>query len=157
MKFDWLFLVGIALLVGLTLLLTWGPEWAWLAEQQTNPTFKFLSGGALAAYLLHQWWLAVARGLRWNRMAKRAYEPHRYFGVLAPIVFYVHSIRWGYGFLILLSTTYVSNVAIGMIGPERFHRSAPWYRAGWTVLHVAFAAVVTALAASHAWFAFYYE
>lgn len=134
-----------------------GLEWTWLAEQQGEETFKRWSGVLLLCYLAQQWWLSVGRWRGWARQAKKSYRTHQWMGALAPAFLYAHSMRLGYGFLLLLSTVYLGNLVVGL--SHRTVSRPPRRRLGtpWMVVHIAASLLVTVLALYHAWIVVWYE
>ena len=150
-------IVGSVLLGAYLLQAALGWEWGWLAELQEVETFKRWSGVGLLAYLLHQWWLSLGRSRGWARAAKRSYRLHQWLGAASPAIFYLHSMHLGYGFLLLLSTVYLGNIAIGLSHRvvHRPKRKLLW--TPWMVLHVAASLLVTFLALYHVWIVVWYE
>jgi hypothetical protein len=136
---------------------TLGLRWTWLAEAQTGDDFKLVTGLLLLSYLAHQWWLSVGRSRGWARAAKRSYKAHKWLGAAAPAFFYLHSVKPGYGYLMLLATVYLANVAVGLASPDLFRSKPRWYTVPWMVAHVSLAVVVTALAVYHLWIALAFE
>lgn len=150
-------IVGAILLALYLLQAAVGWEWDWLARLQEIELFKRWSGGVLLAYLLHQWWLSLGRSRGWARLAKKSYWLHQWMGVLSPAFFYAHSMRLGYGFLLLLSTVYLGNVVIGL--SHRAVNQLELRRLGtpWMILHITASLLVSILALYHVWIVVWYE
>jgi hypothetical protein len=72
------------------------------------------------------------------------------------VLLFVHSTRLGFGYLLVLSTVYVANNAVGLVSPSAFPRLkmlVPF----WVIAHVALSVLLVALVGYHAWTALYYE
>jgi hypothetical protein len=149
--------VGAALLAAYLIQWAAGLEWTWLAEVQQVRGFKLASGALLGVYVAQQWWLSVGRARGWARNAKRSYRLHKLLGALAPAFFYLHAVKPGYGFLLLLSTVYLANVGVGLASPDLLRKKPRWYTFPWMVVHVALAVLVTVLAGYHLWIAMTFE
>jgi hypothetical protein len=119
--------------------------------------FKLASGALLGVYVAQQWWLSVGRARGWARNAKRSYRLHKLLGALAPAFFYLHAVKPGYGFLLLLSTVYMANVGVGLASPDLLRKKPRWYTFPWMVVHVALAVLVTVLVGYHLWIAMTFE
>jgi hypothetical protein len=149
--------VGAVLLAAYLLQAALGLEWPWLAARQGERTFKLCTGALLLAYLAHQWWLAVGRANGWARAAKRSYRAHKLLGAAAPLFLYLHSLRVGYGYLVVLSTVFLANVGLGLVSPDLFRRKPKWFTVPWMITHVGLAVVLAALALFHLWIASSFE
>ena len=99
----------------------------------------------------------MGRANGWARAAKRSYKIHKYLGAAAPLVFYLHAVRPGYGYQVLLSTVFLSNVALGLISPDLFRRKPKWFTVPWMISHVGLAVVLTFVALYHLWIASSFE
>ncbi|MEM7483230.1 MAG: hypothetical protein AAF481_18850 [Acidobacteriota bacterium] len=134
-----------------------GWEWSWLAGKQLDESFKRWTGCLLLAYLLHQWWLTVGRAMGWARAAKKSYRLHKNLGLVAPVFFYFHSMRLGYGYLLLLSSVYLGNLLVGYLHPVSIGFKPKMLSFPWMVVHVALAVLTMLVVAYHTWFVLYYE
>jgi len=77
--------------------------------------------------------------------------------VLAPVLFFVHSQRLGFGFLLLLSALFLGNTLLGYLHPQSLGWRSRRLSSPWMVIHVAASVVVTVLAVYHGWIVFYFE
>ena len=132
-----------------------GLRWQWLDGIQANDIYKYITGGLLLAYVGWQWYLFAARqrGARLQRWLIW----HQRSGVLAPMLFYIHSVHIGYGYLAALSWVFFANILLGAASPVGVRLRSRAYTALWTIAHVLFAAVTLLLALFHAYIAFYYK
>jgi hypothetical protein len=110
----------------------------------------------LAVLLASQWGLSLARVRRSGRLAKKLYWWHSMLGAAAPLLLLLHSTTLGYGYVMMLSTLFLANVAIGIASPNLLPALRP-HLLIWTSSHVAISAVVVVLALHHAWTALYFE
>jgi hypothetical protein len=123
---------------------------------QTSVAYKVATGGLLGVLLVLQWGLSLARMGGAGRLAKKLYWWHSMLGAVAPLLLLLHSTTLGYGYVMMLSTLFLLNIALGVASPNlvpalRKHLLA------WTSSHVAISAVVVVLAVHHAWTALYFE
>jgi hypothetical protein len=128
-----------------------GFEWQPLTTLQQDDRYKVTSGCVLALFLLHNSLVGRRRifapisSLFWHKLA----------GAFAPLILYLHASRFGYGYLLLLSSVFVGTLAIGL-----FHRvamRAKWLFTTWFILHVATASTLVVFAGYHAVIALAYE
>jgi hypothetical protein len=118
-------------------------EWPLLARAQADDTYKLVTGVALAGYLTFQW---SARRSR-----------HQLAGAFAPLVLYLHSARFGYGYLVLLVTIYLGTTLAGTLHrPVIALRRRSLFTA-WFVIHISLATLLVMLAGYHAVIAVAYE
>ena len=132
-------------------------KWAWLVTLQTGETFKQLTGLLLLSYLGHQWYLSRLRLKGRAEAAREKLSQHKTWGALAPLVFYVHSHSLGHGYLLLFSSVYLSNLAVGLLNHEVVKIRHRWFLTGWMLVHVSLAVVLLILVSYHAFIAFYYQ
>jgi hypothetical protein len=126
-------------------------EWSPLVTLQQDDRYKVASGCVLALYLLHQSFVSRRRvfapisALYWHKLA----------GALAPALLYLHASRFGFGYLLLLSSVFVGTIGIGLV--HRIAMRAKWLFTTWFILHVATASSLVVLAGYHAVIALAYE
>ena len=132
-----------------------GLRWHWLDQIQTNDIYKYATGCLLLAYVGWQWYLFIARQRGARIQAWLIW--HQRSGVLAPVLFYIHSVHIGYGYLAALSWIFFANILLGAASPVGVRLRSRAYTALWTIAHVLFAAVTLLLALFHAYIAFYYK
>lgn len=110
-----------------------GVAWPALDALQANDTYRLWSGGALAAYLGFQMLLGASRLLEMGAVSRWLYRAHRYAGLLAPVLLYAHARAFGFGYLALLSGSYLLNAGLGLADktiiadPRRRERWARWW------------------------------
>ena len=132
-----------------------GLRWQWLDQIQTNDLYKYATGCLLLAYVGWQWYLFIARQRRMRIQAWLIW--HQRSGVLAPVLFYIHSVHIGYGYLAALSWVFFANILLGAASPVGVRLRSRAYTALWTIAHILFAALTLLLALFHAYIAFYYK
>ncbi len=138
-----------------------GLRWGWLAELQAKDSYSKWTGFGLASYLGVQWLLPLMRLFGRQDLARRLYPLHRRIGVLAPVIFYVHSMKFGYGFMVVLSSVYLANVVVGLFSVDVVKdlvavdrkRYAFW----WMIAHVALSFFTMGLMLYHAFVAFAFK
>ena len=132
-----------------------GLQWEWLSRLQTADVYKYATGVALLLFMGWQWYLFVAR-LKGKRVQGLT-SFHQRSGVLAPVIFYVHSMQIGYGYLAVLSWIFLGSVVIGMANPVGIRIRNRLYRVSWLATHVMLASLIAVLALFHAYIALYYK
>jgi hypothetical protein len=132
-------------------------RWQYLNALQLEETFKRWSGLCLLIFIMLQWSLTIFR-------IKKHLEPHapsimnvhKWMGSFSPLIFYIHSMEFGFAYLFLLSIAFFSNVLLGFLHVDVIKTKAYWYFQGWMIAHVAFSLLITLLALFHIWIVFYY-
>ncbi|MBA2539359.1 MAG: hypothetical protein H0V17_06980 [Deltaproteobacteria bacterium] len=118
-------------------------EWSLLARAQAGDTYKLVTGLAFAGYLYFQW---SARRSR-----------HQLAGAFAPLVLYVHSARFGYGYLALLVSIYLATTLAGTLHQPVIAMRRRGLFTAWFIVHVSLATVLVMLAGYHVLIAVAYE
>ena len=142
----------MVLLVALALLL---PPLAALRAWQGQFVFKCATGAVLAAYLVFQWQLALARLRGASKSGKRLYAWHRSVGAAGPVLLYVHAATRGFGYLTMLSGVFLANHLLGAVHPGAGKNRK--LLTPWMVSHVAASVLLVVLAGYHVWHALSYE
>ena len=132
-----------------------GLKWEWLAQLQDVDVFKYATGAGLLSYVGWQWWLFYSRVRRRN--LRRLLSWHQRTGALVPLLFYVHSVEIGYGYLAALSWVFLVNMLVGAASPLGVRINNRYYTASWGVLHVSLAALTVFLGLFHVYIAVYYK
>ena len=135
-------------------------NWRWLAlqELQQGQMFRRWTGLVLALFIIFQWGLSLARTSR--RLQEKGlvfYNLHTWTGALSPLIFYIHSMKFGYAYLFFLSLTFFSNFILGMLNLDVIKQKPQWYFQGWMISHVAISLLITMLSVYHIWIVFYYK
>lgn len=149
--------VGVALVLAFAGQSLLGLEWEWLSQRQREPAYRRWSGLVLALYIAAQWLLTSLRVRQKWREAKKAYGYHKYLGVLAPVFFYAHSQRFGYAYLLLLSSVFFSTVVVGILNQELLPVRRKWFGDAWMLFHVGCSILLVLLAGFHVFISFYYS
>jgi hypothetical protein len=131
-------------------------EWSYLINLQKDEVYKRWTGLILATFILMQFSLTISRSLR-SKYSKRHYSMHKWMGILAPVLFYFHSVKFGYAYLFLLSCVYFANVMIGFLNKEVLKINAQWYSQYWMMLHVTLGVFAIILMLYHIWVSFYWK
>lgn len=132
-------------------------RWQYLHALQLEETFKRWSGLCLFIFIALQWSLTIFRVKKtWEPYSPAIMEVHKWMGAFSPVVFYIHSMEFGFAYLFVLSITFFSNVLLGFVHVDVIRTKAYWYFQGWMVAHVAFSLIITLLVLYHIWIVFYY-
>ena len=133
-------------------------HWPQLEDWQTEESFRRWSGLALLLYLSVQWWLTLARITpRLGRTRAPLLKVHRWVGALTPLAFLAHSSSLGYGYLGVLSVTFLANFLLGLLNVRTLKAGHPRLYVAWYVVHAGASVLITALALLHVWVVFYYK
>jgi len=135
-------------------------EWLWapLYDLQQLEGFKRWSGLGLFIYITIQWTLTIFRTKKsWEHNSPLIMEIHKWMGAFSPVVFYIHSMVFGYAYLLILSLTFFANVLIGFVNLDVIKTKAYWYFQTWMITHVAFSLAISLIAIYHIWIVFYYN
>lgn len=149
---DTLLLVtGVALLLAYVAQGALDLRWPVLEALQEQETYRRWSGALLLGLVAAQWVLPVLRLRDRLGVAAAAYQWHRLLGVLAPVFFFAHAMRPGYGYLLALTLVFLGNVAVGLADKTLVREPArrEWYGRLWLVPHVALACLTVGLALFH--------
>ena len=77
--------------------------------------------------------------------------------MLAPVLFYIHSVQIGYGYLAILGWLFLGSILIGIANPVGIRIRNRYYRVSWVTIHVMLAVLTVVLGLFHAYIAFYYK
>lgn len=134
-------------------------QWAILQRWQTNATYKAITGFLLATYIGFQWLLYFFRKQpqRSNEQKRQAYQLHKWIGALSPLFFWMHSVKLGYAYLLILSVLYFANFGLGLLNVEAIAARSKWYLQVWLVAHLTFSTLIVFLTVHHIWVSFYFH
>ena len=82
---------------------------------------------------------------------------HQRTGALVPLLFYVHSVEIGYGYLAALSWVILGNMLVGAASPLGTKVNNRYYTVSWGVIHMSLAAFTVVPGLFHAYIAVYYK
>ena len=133
-------------------------HWQYLADLQLQESYKRWSGLALFTYIGLQWSLTLFRIKKsLEDRSATVMSIHKWMGAFSPLIFYVHSMKFGFAYLFILSVLFFVNVFLGFVHMDELKAKAYWYFQGWMIAHVAFSLAVSLLAFYHIWIVFYYS
>ncbi|TGV01455.1 hypothetical protein EM932_15280 [Flavivirga rizhaonensis] len=133
-------------------------KWNWLFELQQQEMYKRWSGMVLALFIVFQWVLTLTRIIK--KLRKHAISMqtiHKWLGAISPLVFYIHSMSLGYGYLLLLSYIFFSNTLLGYFNLDVIKNNSDLLFKGWMIAHVALSIIVTIMMVFHITIVFYYK
>ncbi len=134
-------------------------KWMWLYElQEHNQMYKRWSGLAVFLLIVFQWVLTISR--IWKRLWKYSAKLttiHKWIGAFSPILFYIHVMEFGYGYLALLSYLFFANMLLGIINLDVIKSKKDWVFQSWMITHVAFSIIITFISLFHIGVVFYYK
>ncbi|MEW6039769.1 MAG: hypothetical protein AB1648_16225 [Pseudomonadota bacterium] len=151
------FWIGLILLSAFFLQTGFGWYWGWLAEQQIHELYMQLSGLLLALFVGHQCRLSLLRTQGEPNAARRALTRHKRWGSVAPLLFYLHSVRLGHAYLFVLSLSFFAVFALGLLHQQLLNLHKKWLNQVWLIGHVALTTVLLILLGYHVYVSFAYE
>jgi len=135
-----------------------GWTWADLNELQDQQLYRRWSGLGLSLVILFQWTLSLVRTRpKWEHLSLPFYNIHNWMGALTPLLFYIHSTKLGFAYLLILSLTFFGNFLLGMVNLDVLKSKSKIVFQGWMILHVACSFFITGLTIYHIWVVFYYK
>ncbi|OBQ55308.1 hypothetical protein JJL45_08695 [Tamlana sp. s12] len=151
-------LVGLILLCAYLLQYFLNLQWAWLFELQQQELFKRWSGLVLALFIAFQWLLTFTRVIKKLRKhAMTTQSMHKWIGAISPLIFYIHSMTFGYGYLLMLSYIFFTNTLIGYFNLDVIKNNSDLLFKSWMIVHVALSIIVTIIMVFHITMVFYYK
>ncbi len=133
-------------------------EWTWLKTLQQDEMYKRWSGLGLALFITLQWFLSLSRIIKkFRTKAQTMLLIHKWAGALSPLLFYIHSMGLGYGYLLFLSYVFFSNTLLGYLNLDVIKNNSDWLFKGWMIAHVALSIMVTIVMFFHIGVVFYYK
>lgn len=134
-------------------------KFAPLENLQANETYRRWSGLVVFLFVTWQWALSVVR-IKWAHKPARVekfYTIHAWIGSFAPLLFYLHSTKPGFAYLLVLTLSFYANFCLGLINLDVLKKRAYWYFQSWMIAHVSLSIIITGLSIYHVWIVFYYN
>ncbi len=143
--------VGALLLAAYILQGVLGVSWPALAERQATESWHNWSGVGMGTYLVFQMLLGVSRLGDTGAISRVLYRLHRYIGVLAPVLLYLHAQSFAFGYLLALSGLFLMNSALGLVDKTIVSDSAArqrWAR-WWLPVHISLSMLLVSVVCFH--------
>lgn len=158
MRINKLTSIGLLLLFLYVIQFVLGLKWEWLFNLQQDEMYKRWSGLGLAIFILMQWLLTFSRTIKnLRKYSIKVTNFHKWIGAFSPLFFYIHSMSFGYGYLMLLTYIFLVNTFIGYFNLDVIKSTNETLFKGWMITHVAFSIVITMLLFFHISMVFYYK
>ncbi len=134
-------------------------KWAWLEITQDSENFKRWTGGLMMLYMAFQWYFPFLRMFGKKKEEAEHFHLHKKSGALSPLIFYIHSTNFGFGFLFILSVVYFSNTILGLFNEDMIEEveKKKKYTFYWIIIHIILSLLTVGMMLYHAFTAFYYE
>jgi len=150
--------IGLVLLILYFLQYFLNLDWHWLVELQHGQMDRRWSGLALAIFIAFQWVLTFTRVTpKLRKHSIKMNTIHKWIGALSPIFFYIHSVNFGFGYLLLLTYIFFANALLGFINLDVIKSTSNILFKGWMIAHVAFSMFITIVMFFHIAMVFYYK
>ena len=151
-------ILGLLLLCAYFVLFFLDIKWPWLQVLQAQENYKRWSGLVVALFIVFQWLLTLSRVVKkYRQSAMKMLVVHKWLGAISPVLFYVHSIKLGYGYIALMSYLFFANALLGYINLEVVKIKGDLWFKGWMISHVAFSILISVLMCFHILMVFYYK
>ncbi|WP_255449825.1 hypothetical protein [Seonamhaeicola sediminis] len=125
---------------------------------QQDEMYKRWSGLLLGLLIAFQWLLSLVRtSKKLRKYAMSMQNIHKWLGAISPLIFYIHSIGMGYGYLLLLSYIFFSNTILGYFNLDVIKNNSDTLFKGWMIGHVSLSLIITILMVFHIVMVFYYK
>ena len=129
-----------------------------LEDLQNIESYRRWSGLLLFLVILYQWVMTFIRIKSSNPVViENFYKIHTWLGALTPLIFYIHSTKPGFAYLLLLTLAFYANFLLGMFNLDFIKSKVSWYFQTWMIMHVSLSVLITATAFYHVWIVFYYN
>jgi len=133
-------------------------QWNFLEVLQIEEYYKRWSGFVLGLFILFQWLLTFSRIIpRFKRKSNQINNIHKWIGSLSPILLYVHSTKFGFGYLLIFSYLFLGNMILGTFNLDVIKSTKEWLFKGWMITHVALSMIITFVLFFHIGMVFYYK
>lgn len=151
------FWLGFFLLAALLVQQGTGWRWPLLTAWQGDDVYKQLTGFGLLALILYQWRFSVLRAEGDLHRATAMIKRHKLFGAMAPLLFIGHSQTLGYGYLQILSLSFLLVFLSGLCNFEIVKVHRPWFQPVWVTVHVGLSMVLLFLVSYHAYVSYAFK
>jgi len=123
----------------------------WLENLQAQEGYKIYSGIFLVLYILMQFVMPYNKSCEKPHVSAKTYRQHKFRGALAPLIFYVHSTKFGSSYLLLLSSVYFANFLVGLFNHERIKNAIKRvaYFKFWLPVHISLSVLILSLIVFH--------
>ena len=133
-------------------------KWEALDVLQHEQMYSRWSGLVLALFILFQWLLTLTRVVnKWKKHSIKFTSWHKWIGAISPLIFFFHSMEFGYAYLFVLSFVFMVNMVLGTINLDVIKSSKEWVFQSWMITHVAFSFIITFVMLYHVGVVFYYK
>ena len=109
-----------------------------LENLQAQENFRIYSGLFVLLFIAMQFVRPYNKASERPHLDTQTYKGHKLRGVFAPLIFFIHSSSFGFGYLFFLSSLYFSNFLLGIFDHEQFKNAKKRvkYYKKWLPLHI---------------------
>ena len=133
-------------------------KFEFLEHYQQQQVYKRWSGLAVGLLILMQWLLTFSRVIpKFRATSGIINNIHKWIGVFSPVFLYMHSTRFGFGYVSLFSYLFLANIVLGTINLDVIKTNKDWIFKGWMITHVAISMCITFLLFFHIGVVFYFK
>lgn len=130
-----------------------------LTSLQSHEIFKFITGFIFAAYIGYQWRLTKVRSQKQKSTGlalREALQSHKFWGIIGPFFYYLHTQKMGYSYLFVLSIIFFAIYILGLFHERLVKLRKPLVTQISLILHIGLSTAMVALICYHALIAIYY-
>jgi len=130
-----------------------------LEHLQLQEYYKRWTGYGLLTFFAFQWSYPLIRLIRENTRFYTYQQLHKITGAFAPAIFYLHSTKFGYAYLLVLSVGYLLNFLLPLCNKDNFQslfENQIVYKT-WLSTHIFLSIMVSSLMFYHIYTAFSYS
>jgi len=126
---------------------------------QQDESYKRWTGFIVLSFIAFQWYYPIKQLFSFKKNLFYWQKIHKYNGVIAPVILYIHATSIGYAYLFILSTAYLSNNILALCNRDAFHS---WFKhhlvyKSWLSAHILLTCCISILVWYHLFFAFAYS
>jgi hypothetical protein len=130
-----------------------------LTSLQGHETFKFITGFIFAGYIGYQWRLTKIKSQKQKvtgLLLRETLQSHKFWGIIGPFFFYLHTQKMGYSYLFVLSVIFFAIYILGIFHERLVKLRKPWITQLSLISHIGLSTAMVALICYHALIAIYY-
>ena len=152
------FTIGLLLFILYIIQFSFHLQWEKLYSLQHDEMFKRWTGLGLGLFITFQWLLTLFRIIpKLRQRSIKMTAIHKWIGAFSPVIFYLHSMTFGYAYLLFLSIVFMTNMLLGTVNLDIIKSQKEWLFKLWMILHVSFSIIITFVMLFHVGVVFYYK
>jgi hypothetical protein len=130
-----------------------------LSSYQKNDLFRYITGTIFLGYIAYQWKLTKTKTQAEKpngQILRLTLQNHKFWGLLGPMFFYLHTPKMGYSYLFFLSCSFFSVYLLGLFHERLVRFRKPLITQLSLIGHVGISTAMVALIAYHIFIVVYF-